>query len=300
MGRVPGEEPPDAAAAQRGVAPGAGRRARRGPRRQPGAVRPDPGWAGPAARRTGAAAARRPDRHRRRPGRELHDRERPADRRARRRRVRAGHAARAEPGQAPGPPGAGDVHPRAGRARGVRHRLARIVHRRRAQVPRARPGASARAAGSRHPGGAGVPQRDPPPRDRAVTVRGVRAAALRVAQSRPEGERIAIYASGGWSHFTAGYPWAAYRGPHTHGAIDTAFDREVLQLLEDGEGRKLAELNDADLLEHGEIELRAWIALVGALGDRPADFIVYEPFHRALMGMAVAAWTPQPAESRPS
>ncbi|WP_300009880.1 hypothetical protein [Pseudonocardia sp.] len=118
----------------------------------------------------------------------------------------------------------------------------------------------------------------------------------RVMQGRPAGERVAIYASGGWSHFTAGYPWAAYRGPHTHGAIDTEFDREVLQLLEDGEGRKLAELSDADLLEHGEIELRAWIALVGALGDRPADFIVYEPFHRALMGMAVAAWTPEPAE----
>lgn len=119
----------------------------------------------------------------------------------------------------------------------------------------------------------------------------------RVMERRPEGERVAIYASGGWSHFTAGYPWAAYRGPHTHGAIDAAFDREVLQLLEDGEGRKLAELSDADLLEHGEIELRAWIALVGALGGRPADFIVYEPFHRALMGMAVAAWTPEAAKS---
>ncbi|NMH97349.1 extradiol ring-cleavage dioxygenase [Pseudonocardia acidicola] len=115
----------------------------------------------------------------------------------------------------------------------------------------------------------------------------------RVVRRRPEGERVAVYASGGWSHFTAGYPWAAYQGPHTHGAIDSAFDREVLHLLETGEGRKLAELTAADLLEHGEIELRAWIALVGALDSRPADFIVYEPFYRALMGMAVAAWTPR-------
>jgi hypothetical protein len=115
----------------------------------------------------------------------------------------------------------------------------------------------------------------------------------RVVRDRPDGERVAVYASGGWSHFTAGYPWASYRGPHEHGAIDAEFDRDILRLLECGRGRELAELSDIDLLDHGEIELRAWIALVGALGDRPTDFIEYQPFHRALMGMAVAAWTPE-------
>ncbi|SFL30938.1 hypothetical protein [Geodermatophilus ruber] len=119
----------------------------------------------------------------------------------------------------------------------------------------------------------------------------------RVVRARPAGERVAVYASGGWSHFTAGYPWAAYRGPRTHGAIDTDFDRVVLDLVERGEGHTLARLTDADLLEHGEIELRAWIALLGALGAEPAAFVEYQPFYRAMMGMAVAAWTPEPVRS---
>jgi hypothetical protein len=118
-----------------------------------------------------------------------------------------------------------------------------------------------------------------------------------VVRSRPEGERVAVYASGGWSHFTAGYPWADYEGPHTHGAIDSDFDRVVGQSLKDGEGRKLAQLTAAELLEHGEIELRAWITLIGALGDLPTAFLEYQPFHRALMGMAVAAWLPDPVRS---
>jgi hypothetical protein len=119
-----------------------------------------------------------------------------------------------------------------------------------------------------------------------------------VVRDRPGGERVAVYASGGWSHFTAGYPWDTYRGPRTHGAIDAGFDAVVRQWLESGEGRKLAELTGADLLEHGEIELRAWITLLGALGDLPTDFLEYRPFHRAMMGMAVAAWTPDPVRSR--
>jgi hypothetical protein len=116
----------------------------------------------------------------------------------------------------------------------------------------------------------------------------------RVVRDRPEGERVAVYASGGWSHFTAGYPWDAYRGPHTHGAIDAAFDHVVRELVEEGDGGRLGELTDTDLLEHGQVELRAWIALIGALGDLPADFVEYQTFYRAMMGMAVAAWTPEP------
>jgi hypothetical protein len=103
-------------------------------------------------------------------------------------------------------------------------------------------------------------------------------------------DRVAIYASGGLSHFTAGYPWRHYRGPHGYGAIDEAFDHGLLASLAAGEGRALASLSSADLLEHGDVEFRSWLTLLGAIGDVPPALLVYEPFYRAIMGMGVAAW----------
>ncbi len=123
-------------------------------------------------------------------------------------------------------------------------------------------------------------------------------------------KRIAIYASGGLSHFTAGYPWRYYRGPFGYGCISEDFDRKVLQWIDDqnenftsqnvpqfaiytgadGQASKLAELSSAELLEHGEIELRSWIILAGVVGAVPARVLAYEPLYRGLMGMAVAEW----------
>jgi aromatic ring-opening dioxygenase catalytic subunit (LigB family) len=103
-------------------------------------------------------------------------------------------------------------------------------------------------------------------------------------------KRVAIYASGGLSHFTAGYPWRFYRGPFGYGCISEDFDRKVLQWIADGKVNKLAELSSAELLDHGEIELRSWIVLAGAVGAVPARVLAYEPLYRGLMGMAVAQW----------
>lgn len=103
-------------------------------------------------------------------------------------------------------------------------------------------------------------------------------------------QRIAIYASGGLSHFTAGYPWRVYRGPFGYGHISEDFDRRVLQWMADGQASKLAGLSSAELLDHGEIELRSWIILAGAVGAAPAQVLAYEPLYRGLMGMAVAHW----------
>ena len=102
--------------------------------------------------------------------------------------------------------------------------------------------------------------------------------------------RVIICASGGLSHFTAGYPWARYDGQFGHGAICEAFDRAALAAIEAGQGRRLAGHSGAELLRHGEVELRTWITLLGALGDVPSRFTVYEPFYRGIMGMAVASW----------
>jgi aromatic ring-opening dioxygenase catalytic subunit (LigB family) len=111
-----------------------------------------------------------------------------------------------------------------------------------------------------------------------------------IIRNHLDNKRLAIYASGGLSHFTAGYPWRFYRGPFGYGHISEDFDRRILQWMTDGDARKLAGLSSAELLDHGEIELRSWIVLAGAVGAVPAKVLAYEPFYRGLMGMAVAQW----------
>lgn len=102
--------------------------------------------------------------------------------------------------------------------------------------------------------------------------------------------RVVVAASGGWSHFTAGYPWNFYRGPFSYGAISEDFDRDVARRILEGRGDSLAQLSSEDLLNHGNIELRAWIALLGAIGSAKPSSLVYEPFYRAVMGMAAGTW----------
>jgi hypothetical protein len=111
-----------------------------------------------------------------------------------------------------------------------------------------------------------------------------------IVESRAGNERVAIYASGGLSHFTAGYPWKAYKGPHTYGSISEEFDRKALELMSRGEGEKLADLSSADLLAHGDIEMRSWLVLLGTVGNHPGRVLAYEPFYSAVMGMAVGYW----------
>jgi aromatic ring-opening dioxygenase LigB subunit len=102
--------------------------------------------------------------------------------------------------------------------------------------------------------------------------------------------RVAVYASGGLSHFTAGYPWPHYKGPETYGGICEEFDRRALQLMAEGRGAELAKLDAGELLKHGDIELRSWITLLGCVGSVRAKALTYEPFYRALMGIAVGYW----------
>ena len=52
----------------------------------------------------------------------------------------------------------------------------------------------------------------------------------------------------------------------------------------------MQELSSADLLANGGIELRSWCIVLGALGDRKPNDLVYEPFFRGVMGMAVGYW----------
>lgn len=86
--------------------------------------------------------------------------------------------------------------------------------------------------------------------------------------------RVAVLASGGLSHFpgTERYP---------HPEFD--FDRALLQLLEDGQASTLLSLGVERLDELGETELLTWYTLFGAIGDRPAEVLTYQPtWHHGL------------------
>ena len=107
------------------------------------------------------------------------------------------------------------------------------------------------------------------------------------------GERVGVCASGGLSHFTAGYPYKALEGRHgfAHGSISEDFDRQALSWMANGEAEKLSGLSSRDLLEHGAVELRSWITLLGMVGGARAERLAYEPLYRGLMGMGVASWS---------
>lgn len=104
--------------------------------------------------------------------------------------------------------------------------------------------------------------------------------------------RVACYASGGLSHFSAGFPYEAYTGPYQVGSIAEDVDRRVVGWLRAGENAKLGELSSSDLLNNGLVELRQWVTLMGILGDRKPAWLVYDAFYRAIMGLSVASWAP--------
>jgi aromatic ring-opening dioxygenase catalytic subunit (LigB family) len=103
-------------------------------------------------------------------------------------------------------------------------------------------------------------------------------------------KRVAIYGSGGLSHFTSGYPWSHYKGTFSVGSISEDFDRHAVQLLSGGEGEKLASFTSQDLLDNGEIELRSWLVVAGVVGAVRPQLLVYEPFYSGVMGMGVGYW----------
>jgi len=110
-------------------------------------------------------------------------------------------------------------------------------------------------------------------------------------ESFPGKERVLVYGSGGLSHFTAGYPYGAMEVREGYGSIHEDFDREIVDAVRHGRAADLTKLSSKDFLNHGEIETRQWAIVMGLLGDAPADFVEYEPFYRAIMGMGVAYWS---------
>jgi 2,3-dihydroxyphenylpropionate 1,2-dioxygenase len=98
-----------------------------------------------------------------------------------------------------------------------------------------------------------------------------------ILRTRPE--RIVLMASGGMSHFP---------GTDRYASPDSDFDRELLERMTAGRGLELAALTGPELDKTGNVELRTWITLLGAVGEARAQVYCYEPsWHH---GNAVVEW----------
>jgi protocatechuate 4,5-dioxygenase beta chain len=111
-----------------------------------------------------------------------------------------------------------------------------------------------------------------------------------VLADRPE--RVAIYASGGLSHFP---------GEYNMGWIDKSLDHWILERLERNDLDALKHLFtfDSDNLRSGTGEVRAWISVAGAM-RRPAKIVEYVAAHCTLTGCGFAYWPAVPSLAVPA
>jgi hypothetical protein len=105
-----------------------------------------------------------------------------------------------------------------------------------------------------------------------------------VISELPGDRRVALLATGGLSHKV---------GTVDAGEIDAAFDQRFLEDVLAGRGSKLAELrsDELDRIGNGTHEVRNWLCAMGAVGDVPADFTVYEPVQGWATGCGAALWS---------
>jgi hypothetical protein len=105
-------------------------------------------------------------------------------------------------------------------------------------------------------------------------------ALARAVSDWQEDLRVAIIASGGLSHFV----------------VDEQFDREVLQALEQNDGRTLSSLPE-NMFQSGTSEIKNWIVAAGAAAESGLRMNVldYVPCYRSEAGtgsaMGFACWT---------
>jgi 2,3-dihydroxyphenylpropionate 1,2-dioxygenase len=99
-----------------------------------------------------------------------------------------------------------------------------------------------------------------------------------VFRGRPE--RVVLVASGGMSHFP---------GTDRYAAPDFEWDRRTLEVLQQGRGRELGALTGEELDKTGNVELRTWITVLGAIGAARADVYCYEPSSHH--GNAIVEWS---------
>jgi len=96
---------------------------------------------------------------------------------------------------------------------------------------------------------------------------------------RVRSERVVLMCSGGMSHFP---------GTDRYASPEFEYDRRLLDTLREGRGRELAAVTGEVLDKMGNIELRTWAVVLGAVGDAKADVYCYEPSSHH--GNAVVEW----------
>jgi aromatic ring-opening dioxygenase catalytic subunit (LigB family) len=99
----------------------------------------------------------------------------------------------------------------------------------------------------------------------------------------PAPARIAVIATGGLSHEPGGprYFW-----------VDEEFDRWFLDRLAKGDLSEILDMPNDELMEagNGTGEVRAWIALAGAMNSAPGQVLAYEPVYEWINGMGVVLY----------
>jgi len=107
-------------------------------------------------------------------------------------------------------------------------------------------------------------------------------------RSYPGLDRVALVGGGGLSHFV---------GEPRVGDIDEEFDRWFLaQLEKGGDLDDLLSMGNEELAEagNGTGEVRAWVAVAGAMRHQRARTLAYEPIYEWINGMGVVLYEPQP------
>jgi hypothetical protein len=81
------------------------------------------------------------------------------------------------------------------------------------------------------------------------------------------------------------------------GWVDDAFDRWFLDRLVTGRVEEVLALGDADLERsgNGTHEIRSWLTAAGAMPERPARVLGYEPIPAWATGIGVVTYGPAPS-----
>jgi 2'-aminobiphenyl-2,3-diol 1,2-dioxygenase, large subunit len=128
--------------------------------------------------------------------------------------------------------------------------------------------------------------RDPPPspaegRQLGSTIREF------IALERPAGERVALVAAGGLSH------WVGFEGP----TINEGFDRRFLESMRGGQLDEWNASPAADIRRgggNGGLEVISWLTMAAAVPRSRAEVIYYEPMPSWLTGMGGVVMTEDP------
>ncbi len=104
----------------------------------------------------------------------------------------------------------------------------------------------------------------------------------RAVQSWPGDERVAVFGTGGISHWV---------GSAEMGRVNEEFDQKILSFAAAGDIDSLLALSDETILEeggNGALEIKNWICAMAALPGYRADVIAYEPIPQWICGCGFA------------